>query len=102
VEAQNFEIRKDVLKYDDVLNRQRLVIYDERRRVLQGEDIEDQVRAFITETIESYVNEATSDGYPEDWDLEKLWTALQQLYPVSLTIDGRRRGIRRRPPGSER
>ena len=88
VEAQNFEIRKDVLKYDDVLNRQRLVIYDERRRVIEGEDIEDQVRSFITETIESYVNEATADGYPEDWDLEKLWTALQQLYPVSLTIDG--------------
>ena len=87
VEAQNFEIRKDVLKYDDVLNRQRLVIYDERRRVLQGEDIEEQVRSFITETIESYVNEATADGYPEDWDLEKLWTALQQLYPVSLTIE---------------
>ena len=88
VEAQNFEIRKDVLKYDDVLNRQRLVIYDERRRVLEGEDIEDQVRSFITETVESYVNEATADGYPEDWDLEKLWTALHQLYPVSLTIDG--------------
>ncbi|MDA2987625.1 MAG: preprotein translocase subunit SecA [Actinomycetota bacterium] len=88
VEAQNFEIRKDVLKYDDVLNRQRLVIYDERRRVLQGEDIEEQVRSFITETIESYVNEATADGYPEDWDLERLWTALQQLYPVSLTIEG--------------
>ncbi len=87
VEAQNFEIRKDVLKYDDVLNRQRLVIYDERRRVIEGEDIEDQIRTFITETIESYVNEATADGYPEDWDLEKLWTALQQLYPVSLTIE---------------
>ncbi|MEY2989507.1 MAG: hypothetical protein RLZZ163_423, partial [Actinomycetota bacterium] len=87
VEAQNFEIRKDVLKYDDVLNRQRLVIYDERRRVIEGEDIEGQIRTFITETVESYVNEATADGYPEDWDLEKLWTALQQLYPVSLTIE---------------
>lgn len=87
VEAQNFEIRKDVLKYDDVLNRQRLVIYDERRRVIEGEDIEDQVRTFITDTIESYVNEATADGYPEDWDLEKLWTALQQLYPVSPSIE---------------
>ena len=87
VEAQNFEIRKDVLKYDDVLNRQRLVIYDERRRVLEGEDIEDQVRSFITETIQSYVNQATADGYPEDWDLEQLWTALQQLYPVSIGIE---------------
>ena len=87
VEAQNFEIRKDVLKYDDVLNRQRLVIYGERRRVLEGEDIEEQVRSFITETIQSYVDQATADGYPEDWDLEQLWTALQQLYPVSIAIE---------------
>ena len=87
VEAQNFEIRKDVLKYDDVLNRQRLVIYDERRRVLKGEDIEEQLRAFITETIQSYVDQATADGYPEDWDLDKLWTALQQLYPVEVTVE---------------
>jgi preprotein translocase subunit SecA len=87
VEAQNFEIRKDVLKYDDVLNRQRLVIYEERRRVIEGEDIEDQVRAFITETVESYVAEATADGYPEDWDLDRLWTALGELYPVSISID---------------
>ncbi|MBK9737975.1 MAG: preprotein translocase subunit SecA [Actinobacteria bacterium] len=87
VEAQNFEIRKDVLKYDDVLNRQRLVIYDERRRVLQGEDIEEQVRTFITETIAGYVQAATAEGYPESWDLEKLWTALKQLYPVGTTIE---------------
>ena len=88
VEAQNFEIRKDVLKYDDVLNRQRLVIYDERRRVLGGEDIQDQVRTFIDDTIEGYVRAATAAGYPEDWDLEALWTALRQLYPISLTIEG--------------
>jgi preprotein translocase subunit SecA len=87
VEAQNFEIRKDVLKYDDVLNRQRLVIYAERRRVLEGEDIEDQVRTFISDTVEGYVRAATGDGYPEGWDLEKLWTALGQLYPVGVTID---------------
>ena len=87
VEAQNFEIRKDVLKYDDVLNRQRLVIYDERRRVLHGEDIHEQVREFISETVESYVRAATAEGYPEDWDLEQLWTALRQLYPVGVSID---------------
>ena len=85
VEAQNFEIRKDVLKYDDVLNRQRVVIYDERRRVLEGEDIEEQVRDFISDTIEGYVRAATADGYPEDWDLDQLWTALRQLYPVTAT-----------------
>ena len=87
VEAQNFEIRKDVLKYDDVLNNQRLVIYGERRRVLEGESIADQVRTFIRDTVAGYVRSATADGYPEDWDLEKLWTALGQLYPVSLTIE---------------
>ncbi len=87
VEAQNFEIRKDVLKYDDVLNRQRLVIYDERRRVLEGEDIQDQVRTFITDTVTEYVNAATSEGYPESWDLDQLWTALRQLYPVGVTIE---------------
>ncbi len=86
VEAQNFEIRKDVLKYDDVLNRQRLVIYDERRRVLDGEDIEEQVRDFISDTVVGYVRAATADGYPEDWDLDQLWNALKQLYPVEATI----------------
>ena len=87
VEAQNFEIRKDVLKYDDVLNRQRLVVYDERRRVLEGEDIEEQVREFIDGTIEGYVAAATAEGYPESWDLERLWAALKQLYPVGVTIE---------------
>jgi preprotein translocase subunit SecA len=87
VEAQNFEIRKDVLKYDDVLNRQRLVIYDERRRVLEGEDIHEQVRTFITDTVKGYVTAATAEGYPESWDLEQLWTALKQLYPVGVTIE---------------
>ena len=87
VEAQNFEIRKDVLKYDDVLNRQRLVIYDERRQVLEGADLQEQVRTFITDTVTSYVTAATGDGYPESWDLEKLWVALKQLYPVGVTIE---------------
>ncbi len=87
VEAQNFEIRKDVLKYDDVLNRQRVVIYEERRRVLEGEDIQEQVRTFLNDTVTDYVRSATSEGYPEAWDLDTLWTALQQLYPVSVTVE---------------
>ncbi len=87
VEAQNFEIRKDVLKYDDVLNRQRLVVYDERRRVLEGEDIEEQVREFIRDTVTGYVRAATSEGYPESWDLDQLWTALRQLYPVGVSVE---------------
>ena len=87
VEAQNFEIRKDVLKYDDVLNRQRLVIYDERKQVLEGADIHEQVRTFLDEVIAGYVTSATAEGYPEDWDLEKLWTALKQLYPVGIAVE---------------
>ena len=87
VEAQHFEIRKDVLKYDDVMNRQRLVIYEERRRVLEGEDIHEQVQHFLTETITSYVDAATAEGYPEQWDLEELWRALRTLYPVAVTIE---------------
>ena len=87
VEQQNFEIRKDVLKYDDVLNRQRQVIYGERRQVLEGADLHEQIRGMIDEVIASYVAGETSDGYPEEWDLEKLWRAFKQLYPISLRID---------------
>ena len=86
VEAQNFEIRKNVLKYDDVMNRQREVIYGERRLVLEGKDIKDQVAEFMSETLEAYVDAATADGFAEDWDLEKLWSALKVIYPVSFTI----------------
>ncbi|UGQ09565.1 preprotein translocase subunit SecA [Yinghuangia sp. ASG 101] len=86
VEQQNFEIRKNVLKYDEVLNRQREVIYGERRRVLDGEDLHEQVRHFIDDTIDAYVTGAT-EGFAEEWDLEKLWTNLKQLYPVSIDIE---------------
>ncbi len=87
VEAQNFEIRKNVLKYDEVLNRQRTVIYEERRRVLHGEDLHEQVRHMIDDVIEAYVRAETSEGFPEEWDLERLWSALRTLYPVSLSIE---------------
>jgi preprotein translocase subunit SecA len=85
VEAMNFEIRKDVLKYDDVLNRQRNVIYDERRRVLEGEDVHSQVGPMIDDTIESYVGAAT-EGFAEDWDLDQLWTDLKQIYPIGTSV----------------
>jgi preprotein translocase subunit SecA len=87
VEQQNFEIRKNVLKYDEVLNRQRTVIYDERRRVLEGADLQEQVEHMITDVVTGYVEGATSEGYPEDWDLDQLWTALRSLYPISVTVD---------------
>jgi preprotein translocase subunit SecA len=86
VEAQNFETRKNILKYDDVMSRQREVIYAERRRVLEGEDLQTWVGSMVGEVIGAYVTGAT-DGFPEEWELDQLWTALGTLYPVSLTID---------------
>ncbi|SET59548.1 preprotein translocase subunit SecA [Geodermatophilus poikilotrophus] len=87
VEQQNFEVRKDVLKYDEVLNRQRTVIYAERRKVLDGQDLHVQVRSMVDEVVSAYVDGATEMGYAEDWDLEQLWTGLKALYPVGLDRD---------------
>ena len=87
VEAQNFEIRKNVLKYDDVMNRQREVIYGERRLVLEGEDISTQVQTFLADTLIAYVNAETAEGYGEDWDLDRLWQALKLVYPIGFTAD---------------
>ncbi|MBO1758433.1 preprotein translocase subunit SecA [Dermacoccus nishinomiyaensis] len=86
VEGQNFEIRKNVLKYDDVLNRQRETIYAERKRVLEG-DIDGQMRHFINDTIDTYVATATADGFSEHWDLERLWGALEELYPITIGLE---------------
>ncbi len=83
VEAQNFEIRKNILKYDDVMNRQRHAIYGDRRKVLEGADVESRLRNTVDTVIEQYVVGAT-DGFAEDWDLEQLWTTMNTLYPVSL------------------
>src|SRR4029079_51979 len=69
VEEQNFVARKNVLKYDDVMNRQRVVIYEQRREVLEGEDISEKVRGWIDEVIERTVADFTQEDYPEEWDL---------------------------------
>ena len=84
VEQQNFEIRKNVLKYDEVMNKQRVVIYDERRRILEGEDLQGQAHDMLVDVVTAYVNGATAEGYVEDWDLEQLWGALKTLYPVGI------------------
>ena len=84
VEAQNFEIRKNVLKYDDVMNRQREVIYGERRLVLEGKDLQEQVIEFMQDTLAAYVDAATASGFAEDWDLETLWNHLKVIYPISF------------------
>ena len=87
IESQNFESRKNVLKYDDVMSRQREVIYAERRRVLEGADLGEQIRGFIDDVVTGYVRGAT-EGYAEEWDLDALFAALGQLYPIALTKDG--------------
>nr|WP_255711298.1 MULTISPECIES: preprotein translocase subunit SecA [unclassified Corynebacterium] len=92
VENQNFEMRKNVLKYDEVLNEQRKVVYRERQEILASKDIAGQVRRMIDSTIGAYVDGATADGYVEDWDLDGLWNALESLYGPTVSaqelIDG--------------
>ena len=85
VEQQNFEIRKDVLEYEDVVNRQRHVIYGERREVLEGADLKDQILRMVDEVVGSYVAGATAEGFPEESDLDKLWRAFGRLFPITLT-----------------
>ncbi|MFD9442195.1 preprotein translocase subunit SecA [Streptomyces sp. NPDC060006] len=87
VETQNFETRKNVLKYDEVLNRQREVIYGERRRVLEGEDLQEQIQHFMDDTIDAYIDAETAEGFAEEWDVDRLWGAFKQLYPVKVTIE---------------
>ncbi|MGN8552407.1 UNVERIFIED_CONTAM: preprotein translocase subunit SecA [Microbacterium sp. SLM126] len=100
VEARNAEIRKNVLKYDDVLNRQREAIYSDRRHMLQGDDIADRVQHFIEDAINAVIDDHTGAGHNESWDFDALWTELKTLYPVSVSIDevvaegaGRKGGI---------
>ena len=92
VENQNFEMRKNVLKYDEVLNEQRKVVYRERQEILGSRDIAGQVRRMIESTIGAYVDGATAEGYVEDWDLDELWNALNSLYGPKVSaqelIDG--------------
>nr|WP_246475912.1 preprotein translocase subunit SecA [Brevibacterium renqingii] len=86
IEQRNAEQRKNVLKYDDVLNRQRTVIYDERRRVLEGADLEEQVANFREEVIDAYVAQATT-GPVEDWQVDELFDALGKIYEPSITSE---------------
>jgi preprotein translocase subunit SecA len=85
VEEQNFVMRKNVLKYDDVMNRHRGRIYEQRRQVLEGEDMSEQVRSWIDELVESTVLQFTQEEYPEEWDLEALTNAMAQLYKTEIT-----------------
>ena len=84
VENQNFEMRKNVLKYDEVLNEQRKVVYATRREILEASDIKDNIRSMVADTVTDYVAAATATGYVEDWDLDQLWNALDVLYGPNI------------------
>ena len=92
VENQNFEMRKNVLKYDEVLNEQRKVVYATRHDILEASDIKDNIREMIDDTVSAYVAGATATGYVEDWNLDELWNALESLYGPTKTheelVDG--------------
>ncbi|OCG73877.1 preprotein translocase subunit SecA [Microbacterium sediminis] len=100
IESRNAESRKNVLKYDDVLNRQREAIYRDRRHILEGDEIKDRVQHFLEDAITSVVDQHTSEGHSEGWDFDALWAELKTLYPIGVTIDevvaeaaGRKGGI---------
>ena len=87
VEARNFEIRKNVLKYDDVMSRQREVVYSTRRSILEGEDVTEMVSRFSDSAVKSVVSQFTADPQQANWDLETMFTELQALYPVSISAE---------------
>jgi len=87
VEEQNFVARKNVLKYDDVMNTQRQVIYEQRRRVLDGDDLSDEVREWIREVVETNVANATEGDFAEEWDLAALVAQMQGLYGTDITVE---------------
>jgi len=87
VESRNAEIRKNVLKYDDVLNRQREAIYSDRRHILEGDDLKDRVQRFLTDVITEVVDVHTAEGHSEEWDFDALWTELKTMYPIGITVD---------------
>ena len=87
VESRNTEQRKNVLKYDDVMNRQREAIYTDRRRILEGDDLREKTQNFLEDAIGSMVDETTGAGSPTEWDLEQLWTDLKLMYPVGIEIE---------------
>jgi preprotein translocase subunit SecA len=87
VEEQNFVMRKNVLKYDDVMNTQRQVIYEQRRRVLEGDDLSDDVREWIDEVVEAIVQEYTAEEFPEEWDIAGLVQAINDAFGTDITVE---------------
>jgi preprotein translocase subunit SecA len=87
VEEQNFVSRKNVLKYDDVLNTQREVIYAQRRQVLDGQDLSEEIQSWVDDVIEQLVSLHTESEYAEDWDLDSLVQAFNALTDADFTVE---------------
>ncbi len=87
VEGRNAESRKDVLKYDDVMDKQRKVIYQRRRQIIDGKDLRDETLELLEETMTSVVASACPSDYPEEWDLPGLVTEVSQYYPTKFTAE---------------
>jgi preprotein translocase subunit SecA len=87
VEEQNFVSRKNVLKYDDVMNTQRMVIYEQRRGVLEGDDLSDELRGWIEEVITANVAQFTGAETTDEWDIEGLVAQMQALYGTDITVE---------------
>ena len=87
IEELNYERRKNVLKYDEVMNGQRAVIYGERRKILEGHDLKEQALGFVEDVIaDVVVSWCPPDTYPEDWDREALVVVLGEYFPVQSTV----------------
>src|SRR3954467_3776885 len=87
VEEQNFLIRKRVLEYDDVMNEQRRIVYEYRDNVLEGRDMGEASRDEIGSVIRRMVEEYTPGDYVEEWDLDGLFVALDDIWPTTFTAD---------------
>jgi preprotein translocase subunit SecA len=87
IEELNYERRKNVLKYDDVMNTQRTVIYEERTKILEGHDLSEEARQMVEESIEELVRQyCSADVFPEDWDLDTLHAALAEIFPIQASV----------------
>ncbi len=86
VEQKNAEIRKDVLKYDEVMNEQRKVIYERRMQVITGEDLREYTMDLLEQTIDRLIAQCCVDSFAEEWDLERLVTELQMYYPTEFSV----------------
>jgi preprotein translocase subunit SecA len=85
VEDRNFEIRKDVLKYDEVMNEQRKIIYRRRQQILDGEELRDQTFEAIEATVDGLLGAFCPGEFPEEWDLDEFFRSLSTTLPTELT-----------------